>query len=138
MFVVVFNPDKEQAVEDKCRRHYWCRHKMFFHVLIESQSNYGRRYAGHDNLTPKTYRITFFLPRFPTGPGIELFKVQGHNCEDCPELNYHQEHIHEILADVELDKFVHQNHMAGTGYRQPFRQAFYDTENHYFQQFHYA
>ena len=43
------------------------------------------------------------------------------------QLDDDQEHIHKLLADVELDKLIHQDHMPGAGDRQPFRDPLYNA-----------
>ena len=97
---------------------------MFFHVFIEEQADDRCRQAGHNDLHPELDGIVFFLTRFPRRERIELLKAQDNDGHDGAELDDHQKHIHERLADVQLDELIDKNHMTRTRYRQPLREAF--------------
>ena len=58
---------------------------------------------------------------------------QHHHREDRPELDDDEEHLLEGFACVELQKFIHEQHVPRAAHRQPFRDPFHDTEENDFQ-----
>ena len=46
---------------------------------------------------------------FPWGKGVELVEVQHDDGQNGPQLDDHEEHVHECLADIELDEFIDEN-----------------------------
>ena len=129
MLVVVLDDDEHDAVENQRRRNDRRRHEVLFHVLVEEQADDCRRDACHDDLHPELHRITLLLARLPRRERVELLETQHDDGHDGAELDDDEEHVHERLADIELDELIDKNHMARTRYRQPLRKTLHDAEN---------
>ena len=129
VLVVVLNDDEHDAVENQRRRDDRRRHEVLLHVLIEEQADDCGRDAGHDDLHPKLHRVVLLLTRLPRRERIELLKAQHDDGHDGAELDDDEEHVHERLADIELDELIDKNHMARTRYWQPLRKTLHNAED---------
>ena len=61
----------------------------------------------------------------------QLIPVQNNDCENCSQLDHNQKYIHKILRNIQVNKLIHQDHMAGTADRKPLCNSFHNTKENY-------
>ena len=120
--VPVFHQQEAHAVEDQgAGDHRGCG-KMGFDVVVQQDGGHGAGDAGHNDLQPEGDGLLLqadpALGRSAKGP--ELVPEQDHHRQDGAQLDHYEEHLLEGLGGVDLQEFVHQQHMAGRTHRKPF------------------
>ena len=135
-FVPSFDNDKQDAIEDQHSSNDWGIHKMLFHIFIKSKSDHCCRKTCNNNLSPEIKCLAPLLPRFTREKRVELADVQDYDSENCAKLDYDEKHIHKRRRHVETDELIDEDHMARTGYRQPFRHSLYNPQNSNLHQLH--
>ena len=113
--------------------------------VIQCQTDDDSRDAGNNDLEPHLPDVAFDVGAKAIGfqgmgivflsEGEQFREVQHDDRHDGAELNDHLEHFLEFLRDIELEKFVYEDHVTGTADRQPFRDTFHDTKDDGFQKF---
>ena len=120
---------EEHTVDNQHQRHNDVVHQVFVHDVVEQQTDHCGRDARYDHLEPHLPRIAALLLRLGLEcKRVELLEEHHHHGDDRAQLDHIQEHIHERLADVELDKLIHQNHVARAADGQPLRDPLDDPE----------
>ena len=75
------------------------------------------------------------LAAFARAKRVELVEEQHAHRKDGAQLDHHEEHVHEFLADVQLNELVHQDHVARARDGQPLGDALDQAEKCRFEQF---
>ena len=100
---------------------------MIFHPVVQRADDQHRDGGGH-HLEPQVPDAGLGDdPALLQAKGPQLAPEQHHHGHDGTQLDDHAEHGHELLAGVELDHLLQQNHMAGGRNGQPFGDALHDA-----------
>jgi hypothetical protein len=106
---------------------------MLFHPVIERHADDRSRKAGNDDLAPEAPGRLSSVLALRGRERVQLIEEQHDDSEDGTKLDHDEEHVPEVLRDIESDELVQKEHMAGRGNRQPFGDAFDEAVERSFQ-----
>lgn len=133
--VAAFHDDEDNAVEYEHDGYRVGVVEVFVHPVIEEQTNDSRRDAADRDHAPQPPRSALFSVRFLRREGIELVEIEQDDRHDSAQLDDHEEEREELIAHIELHKFVDQDHVARRRDGEPFGDAFDDADEEGFECF---
>ena len=129
-FVPGFHHQKEDTKENEHNCHSLPVVKQRVQLIVKEYAHYGSRYAADQHLEPHLpnvflgHNALVFYTKRP-----KLVPVQHHYGQNGTQLDHHQEHLLELRCYIQVQKFVHQDHVAGGADRQPLGNALYNTQH---------
>ena len=96
---------------------------MLLHEVVERKTDEGSGNASQDDLAPQAPRGGAPLRSLARRERVEVVEVHHDDGQNGTQLNDNEEHVPELLGDVELDELVDENHVARRGHRQPLGDA---------------
>ena len=114
---------------------------MFVHPVVQQKAQHGGRDAGGDNFKPQMdHRPAEMggqagVPAIVPAEGPQLAEIEHHNRQNGAQLDHHPEHLHEIIAELEVQHLFRQNHVTGAGNGQPLGNALNDAVDNGFEDF---
>ena len=127
MEIELIDPHQDRAADDQREAHHPRIEEKFLDVLAGDQAddNRGQESHQHADHEPPVVRVREHAERDLPQPG----EVEHDDREYSAELNQHDKTVPEC-AVAKAEETLHQQHVAGRGNRQKFRDALDDAENH--------
>ena len=115
--------DERDAVGDERGRDDERAAEVIFHPIVQRDADEGRRQARDDDLPPQPPGALALLRGLRPGERVQRTEEHDAHGEDGAELDDDEEHVPEVLGDVQRHELAEQEHVSRARDGQPLRDA---------------